>query len=302
MKFSDKLAMVARRQYEVDREISTEGLLQKIKELFKVEQSKKNVPTDFYKSSSEEIIKALQKTLAERRWVEQRFMTASSVDISAEDSGFLYIDGKVVNPTDSTRYVETVIKPYCKSLQYKLDELGEYVNTLDSKVRKLVDDEASVDEVNAAVQDAILRYKNHLRMTISKIQLPSPVAPGDRQVIRKGAVPELRIMKAKAGPLKVQSLTVDDIVDIGQWILRELADRDTYYIDAASIGLDHSDGSDFNHTLQDVYWDAYDDYYETLSLHRTEDDFEAFAGYPGWFDIHDYCEWLVKYCLYFIKD
>lgn len=277
--------------------VSMEGLMDKIKGLLDTSPKGKELEEAMVARQYKRLAGLIRDTLANRKWVAKRF-TEGLTTVPVKGNGAYYqIGGKVHTPAQAITYIEKEYRPVIRDMKKYADELDDAIQEIGSWMERAIMWEGTdADIIDQAVDKAIADF-NKLKRPIERVRTPTPVMPGNVSLVVKNREP-VSVIKPEVKKLtEVPAATVDDIVAVGTWIADTLVndDLDSYL---TPMGLDHSDGSDFNEFMSEVNDSAADKFYGVFYHQRLWD---MMNSSPDWFDHSKYCEFAIRWCMQSLK-
>ena len=281
---------------EVDS-ISMEGLMDKIRGLLDTSPKGKELEEAMVARQYSRLAGLIRDTLANRKWVEKRFIDGPTTVTVRGNGAYYQIGGKVYTPAQAIGYIEKEYRPVIQVMKKYADELDTAVQEIGSWVqRAIMREDVDADTVDKVVNKAIADF-NKLKRPIERVRTPTPVMPGNIFLTVKSREP-VSVIEPKVEKIsEVPTATVDDIVAVGNWVADTLVkgDLDSYL---APMGLDHSDGSEFNEVLSDINEFAADKFYDTF-YHQSL--WDMLNPDQDWFNHKAYCEFAIRWCLQSLK-
>lgn len=273
--------------------VTMEGLMDRIKGLFDSSPKVKTLDNLIGTREHKRLAYILRRTLADRRWVEDRFI-GDREEISISGKGALYqLDGKVRTPPEVIAHIEKKYRPAIASIRKHAGELDAAIVEIKEWVERVVlRDDASADKVMTAVNKAISEFEG-LKRPIERVRLGDVPMPGNKVVVVKNRLPSVIVKPAIVNLKEVSAPTIDDIVMVGQWIADNILNYDLTTL-IFMDGLDHSDGSEFNSRLSDINDYAAEKFYDVFYHQRLDD---LHDGLSDWYDHIDYCEFAIRWCM-----
>lgn len=273
--------------------VSMEGLMDRIKGLFDTSPKVKTLDSLMGSREHKRLAYILRRTLADRRWVEDRFISGRD-KIPISGKGALYqLDGKVLTPPDVITHIEKKYRPAITSIRKHAGELDAAIVEIKEWVEKIVlRDDVGADKVMAAVNKAISEFEG-LKRPIERVKLDAVSMPGNRAVVVKNRLPDVIVKPAIINLKEVNAPTIDDIVMVGKWVADNILNYELTTL-VFMDGLDHSDGSEFNSRLSDINDYAAEKFYDVFYHQRLDD---LHDGLSDWYDHIDYCEFAIRWCM-----